>query len=65
MNHITIPNPTDCFELTVFPENELWDMAADGILTYDEADYMASGITLFEARQYIAQSDCTCELCNA
>lgn len=65
MTHIITPNPTDCFELTVFPEDEVWQMSRDGIITYDEADHMVDGMTLFAARQILASYDCTCELCNA
>lgn len=54
----------ECWELTVFPENECWEMAANEILTYDEADYMAGGMSLVEARQAIATSECSCEMCN-
>jgi hypothetical protein len=56
--------PDSCFDLTVFTETECWDMAADGTLTYDQADYMADGITLIDAKAYIAASDCTCEICD-
>lgn len=63
-HHLNIPNPTDCFELTMFDEPECWEMARNGIVTYDEADYMAGGMTLFDARITIAESECPCEICD-
>jgi hypothetical protein len=62
--HITIPNPTDVFEVTLFSEEECWGMARDGIITYDEADHMVGGLTLHTARQYISDWTCPCEVCN-
>jgi len=56
--------PDSTFDLTIFTEAECWDMAADETLTYDEADYMAGGITLVEAKAYIAASECNCEICD-
>ena len=56
--------PDSTFDLTLFSEREVWHMAADGTLTYDQADYMAGGITLLEANAYIAASDCRCEICD-
>ena len=52
------------FDLTLFSEREVWHMAAQGTLTYDQADYMAGGITLVDAKAYIAASDCMCEICD-
>jgi hypothetical protein len=52
------------FDLTKFNEREVWHMAAQGILTYDEADHMADGSTLIEARAFIAAWDCNCEICD-
>ena len=53
------------FDLTHFTEREVWHMAAQGILTYDEADHMADGdVTLVEARAFIAAWDCNCEICD-
>jgi hypothetical protein len=63
-NHITIPNPTDVFEVTLFSEEECWGMARDGIITYDEADHMVDGLTLHTARQYLSDYTCPCEVCN-
>ena len=63
--HLGVANPTDCFELTVFEEHECWEMSREGIITYDEADHMAGGITLFEARVIIASYACSCDLCEA
>jgi hypothetical protein len=53
-----------CFDLTSFTEQECWDMAADGTLTYDEADHMTTGTTLIEARAILAAYNCTCDLCE-
>ena len=56
--------PDSTFDLTIFTEQECWDMAADETLTYDQADYMADGITLMQANAYIAASECNCEICD-
>jgi len=61
-HHNITPNST--FDTTLFSEREVWHMAAQGSLTYDQADYMADGITLVDAKAYIAASDCTCEICD-
>lgn len=65
MSHITIAAPTDCFEVTLFSEEECWAMSRDGIITYDEADHMVGGITLYEARQILAAYECPCDVCGA
>ena len=62
--HIIIPAPTDVFELTIFTEEECWNMAADGLVTYDEADHMVDGISLHTARQYLSDYVCPCDVCN-
>lgn len=64
-NHITIAPPQDCFELTIFTEEECWQMSRDGIITYDEADHMVDGRTLYEARQALASYECPCDQCGA
>ncbi len=63
-HHLNIANPTECWELTIFTETECWEMCHNGIVTYDEADYMASGVSLFQARIFIAESGCPCEMCD-
>jgi hypothetical protein len=56
--------PDSTFDLTSFTEQECWDMAADGTLTYDEADHMTTGYTLLEARAVLAAYTCNCDLCE-
>lgn len=63
--HINFRAPEDCFELTVFEEAETWEMARDGIVTYDEADHMADVMSLYDARAILAWYNCTCEQCGA
>ena len=63
--HLNIPFPTECAELTTdWTEAEVWEQARQGIVTYDEADIMASGVSLFESRVLIAAWDCNCESCD-
>jgi hypothetical protein len=57
--------PDSTFDTTLFSEREVWHMAAQGTLTYDQADHMAGGdVTLIEAKAYIAAWDCNCEICD-
>lgn len=56
--------PDSTFDLTLFSESEVWHMQAQGSITYDQADYMADGITLMQANAYIAASQCICKICN-
>jgi hypothetical protein len=63
--HLNIPFPTECADLcTDWSEAEVWEQARQGIVTYDEADIMASGVSLFESRVLIAAWDCNCENCD-
>ncbi len=65
MEHITIPAPTECWEITVFDETECWEMARNGIVTYDEADHMVDGMTRYQAQQVLAAYECPCDVCDA
>jgi len=63
--HLNIAFPTECAELTTdWSEAEVWEQARQGIVTYDEADIMASGVSLFESRILIAAGECPCETCD-
>jgi hypothetical protein len=63
--HLNIALPTDCFELTTdWTESECWEMSRNGVVTYDEADHMVDGMSLFEARVIVAAYNCDCEICD-
>lgn len=63
--HLNIANPTTTFELTKFDEAEAWQFNRDGIVTYDEADHMVDGMSLFESRIVLASYECGCDLCGS
>lgn len=57
---------TECWELTTgWTEQEIIDMAVNGIIDYDEMDFMLDGRSLVEARAAIARMECGCEICAA
>jgi hypothetical protein len=62
--HLNVAFPVDCWELTVYPEGECWDMAAENIVTFDEADHMTDGYSLFESRVILARYLCPCDTCD-
>ena len=63
--HLNIALPTECYELTTdWTETECWEMSRNGLVTYDEADHMVDGMSLFEARVILAAYNCNCEICD-
>jgi hypothetical protein len=63
--HLNIPFPTECAELTNdWTEAEVWEQARQGLVTFDEADHMVDGYSLFESRIILAAYNCNCETCD-